>query len=150
MPSKKLRSVVADEGEELSVDMSPMIDMVFLLLIFFIVASTAVIVKQDPEVQPPVAVNSKPQKDGKGRIVINIREDGTLLAEDTTIHFDKPEDIEDYVKKAKETMKGQGIEPIVHLRADKRVSFQYVRKVIKSAARAGVDKVVFSVMGFEK
>ena len=50
MASKKLHRAAAGSNDELQVDMSPMIDMVFLLLIFFIVASTVIVVKQDPEV----------------------------------------------------------------------------------------------------
>ena len=58
MASSKLRKSSAGEEDECNLDMSPMIDMVFLLLIFFIVNATAIIVKTDPEVKPPVAKNS--------------------------------------------------------------------------------------------
>lgn len=150
MASKKLRSSFASSNDELKVDMSPMIDMVFLLLIFFIVASTVIVVKQDPEVKPPVAKNSKKPADGKGRIVINIREDGTFRGEKSTIEFPDADAIEDFVKKQKEIEDGKGLTPIIHLRGDKDASFKYVRTVIRAAARAGVDNVVFSVYGFEK
>ena len=49
---------MADDGDELAIDMSPMIDMVFLLLIFFLVNATMIIVKQDAAVKPPVARSS--------------------------------------------------------------------------------------------
>lgn len=150
MASKKLRASAAANEDELKVDMSPMIDMVFLLLIFFIVASTVIVVKQDPEVEPPVAKHSKKATDGKGRIVINIRKDGTYRAELTKIEFTDAEGIEDYVKKQMVIEKGKGLTPIIHLRGDKGVSFKYVRTVIRAAAKAGVDNVVFSVYGFER
>lgn len=130
--------------------MSPMIDMVFLLLIFFIVASTVIVVKQDPEVEPPVARASQKAKDGKGRIVINIRKDGTFLAEITTTKFDDADAITEYVKERKDEEKAKGLTPIIHLRGDKGVAFKHVRTVIRAAALAGVDNVVFSVYGFEK
>ena len=50
------------DEEEAKIDMSPMIDMVFHLLIFFIVNATAIIVQTDPEVKPPIAKNSKRQE----------------------------------------------------------------------------------------
>jgi len=150
MASKKLRGVAGAKDEELQVDMSPMIDMVFLLLIFFIVASTVIVVKQDPEVQPPVAKFSKKAKDGKGRIVINVREDGTFLAETATLTFDNAKAIEEYVKERKTIEEGKGLTPVIHLRGDKRTSFKYVRTVIRAAAIAGVDNVIFSVYGFER
>ena len=149
MASKKLHIAAAGSDDELQVDMSPMIDMVFLLLIFFIVASTVIVVKQDPEVEPPVAKYSKKAKDGKGRIVINVRQDGTFLAETATLTFDDSEDIQKYVKERKAIEEGKGLIPIIHLRGDQGVPFKYVRKVIRAAAIAGVDNVIFSVYGFE-
>ena len=149
MASKKLHRAAAGSNDELQVDMSPMIDMVFLLLIFFIVASTVIVVKQDPEVEPPVAKYSKKAKDGKGRIVINVRQDGTFLAETATLTFDDSEDIQKYVKERKAIEEGKGLVPVIHLRGDQGVTFKYVRKVIRAAAIAGVDNVIFSVYGFE-
>ena len=149
MASKKLHRAAAGSDDELQVDMSPMIDMVFLLLIFFIVASTVIVVKQDPEVEPPVAKYSKKAKDGTGRIVINVRQDGTFLAETATLTFDDSEDIQKYVKERKAIEEGKGLIPIIHLRGDQGVPFKYVRKVIRAAAIAGVDNVIFSVYGFE-
>ena len=150
MASSKLRRAASGNEDELKVDMSPMIDMVFLLLIFFIVASTVIVVKQDPEVEPPVARASKKAKDGKGRIVINIRKDGTYLAETADLQFDDDEAITKYVKERKDQEKAKGLVPIIHLRGDKGVPFKHVRTVIRAAAAAGVDNVVFSVYGFEK
>ena len=149
MASNKLQRAAAGDQDELQVDMSPMIDMVFLLLIFFIVASTVIVVKQDAEVDPPVATQSTKAKDGKGRIVMNIRKDGTVWNE-KGVKFNEPKDIEDYVKKKKEGEKAKGLTPVIHLRGDKGVSFKYVRKVIKASASAGVDSVIFSVYGFAK
>jgi biopolymer transport protein ExbD len=107
-------------------------------------------VKQDPEVEPPIAKSSIKAKDGKGRIVINIRQDGTFLAETAQMTFPDAVAIEDYVNKRKDEEKAKGLTPIIHLRGDKGVPFKHVRTVIRAAARAGVDNVVFSVYGFAK
>jgi biopolymer transport protein ExbD len=144
MASKKLRSSGSVGDEELKVDMSPMIDMVFLLLIFFIVNATAIIVQTDPEVLPPVAANSLKQKDGSGRIVINVREDGTYTNEKFVIMPDKAS-IFDLVKKEKMAMEQKGITPKLHLRGDQNVVFQHSRTAISAAAEAGVTQVVFAV-----
>jgi len=96
--SSKLRKAIAGGDDEGKIDMSPMIDMVFLLLIFFIVNATAIIVRTDPEVLPPVAKNSIRQEDGRGRIVVNVRKDGTYTNEKFEILKDET-DIFDLVKK---------------------------------------------------
>ena len=150
MASKKLKHAAESSDEELKVDMSPMIDLVFLLLIFFIVVSTVIVVKQDPEVKPPIANASKSATDGKGRIVINIREDGTCLNEGLDKTLDDAEAISEYVKEKKDEEEAKGLVPIVHLRGDKAVAFKHVRRVIKASATAGVDNVVFSVYPFER
>jgi len=150
--SSKLRATKSDDGGDLTIDMSPMIDMVFLLLIFFLVNATMIIVQMDPEVEPPVAKNSLKAEDGNGRIVINIREDGTFYPENAEKDGELVEDndIIDYVTKKKDIIKQQGYDPKLHLRGDKRAVFKHCRKVLRLSAKAGVDKVVFATYNFER
>ncbi len=153
MVSDKLRaqSKVDDGGAEM--DMSPMIDMVFLLLIFFIVVSSPMIVKMDPEITPAVAYNSTRPEEKNGRIVLNVKADGSYSQEDFTKKIVTPEEIERYVKKAKAeievTGKGRYVAKL-HLRGDNKALFKHSQKAIKAAAVAGVDKVIFSVYDFAK
>ena len=149
MAASKLRNAVAPDADDVKVDMSPMIDMVFLLLIFFIVNATAIIVKTDPEVIPPVAKNSKKQDDGRGRIVVNIRLDGRFTTEKMEFMKDDT-DIFDYVKTEKERIQGLGVTPKLHLRGDKETVFKHSRTVIRAAAAAGVDQVIFAVFQTDK
>jgi biopolymer transport protein ExbD len=146
--SSKLRAAKSDEGDDLAIDMSPMIDMVFLLLIFFLVNATMIIVKQDPEVEPPVAKNSRKAEDGNGRIVINIRENGDLYDE-VGARLDDDDDVIDLVKKEKDRFEQLGYVPKLHLRGDRNAVFKHCRKVLRLSARAGVDKVLFATYGFE-
>ncbi|MBB5353548.1 biopolymer transport protein ExbD [Haloferula luteola] len=148
MASNKLRAAMADDGDELAIDMSPMIDMVFLLLIFFLVNATMIIVKQDANVKPPVASYSKKASDGTGRIVINIYENGDFFSENGDPLTDEAA-IEELVKKEKEKIDLMGYQPKLHLRGDKEAVFKYCRQVIRASARGGVDQVLFSTYGFE-
>jgi biopolymer transport protein ExbD len=145
MASKKLRQSTSGDDDDAKIDMSPMIDMVFLLLIFFIVNATAIIVQTDPDVLPPVAKNSKRQEDGRGRIVINVREDGTYTAENFNVVLADDKDIFDLVKIEKEKYEALGIEPKLHLRGDQDAVFKFSRTAIRAAAQAGVDQVIFAV-----
>jgi len=144
MPSSsKLRSLQTGGDDDLKVDMSPMIDMVFLLLIFFLVNATMIIVKQDANVMPPVADKSKPATDGNGRIVINIYSDGRFFSEDEQ-ELVEDDDFLDLITKQKEQVDLLGYEPKLHLRGDEAADFKYCRKVIRLAAKVGVDKVLFA------
>lgn len=120
-----------------------MIDMVFLLLIFFIVNATAIIVKTDPEVKPPIAKNAKLQENKEGRIVVNVRNDGTYTSEDFTILPDE-DAIQDYVKKARDRVEQLSITPRLHLRGDKEALFKHGRVAVRAAASAGVNQVLFA------
>ena len=72
---KRNRSVVPE------VEMTPMIDIIFLLIIFFMVAATfARQAKIDMEL-PPEAGEPVPNET-QSNLVINIREDGVIILED--------------------------------------------------------------------
>ena len=60
------------QEEDIEIDMSPMIDMVFLLLIFFIVAS--VIIDEKPKVTIPKAAYSKVPENIEGRVMVSVKE----------------------------------------------------------------------------
>ena len=55
-------------GSKPRADLSPMIDLVFLILIFFMIASTAIRFKTDPNVEIPTADRAKVAEmiDGRG------------------------------------------------------------------------------------
>jgi len=147
MASQKLRAAMAGPKDELRMDMSPMIDMVFLLLIFFLVNAQMIVVKLDERVKPPIAFNTKPAKVKNGRIVINVFEDGTYATEDREVL--QEDDIFGMIKKAKADNDGRGYISRLHIRGDKDAVFKYCRKVIRIAARAGVDQVIFAAYKVE-
>lgn len=147
MAASKLRNSLDAQETERGLDMSPMIDMVFLLLIFFIVNATAIIVKTDPEVKPPIASEALRQLDGSGRIVVNVRNDGTFWSEEGE-RLEDAAAIESLVRDRKQVIEVQGIMPKLHLRGDKNAVFRHSRVAIRAAAAAGVNQVIFAV--FEK
>lgn len=148
MASDRLRALNGKADEELKMDMSPMIDMVFLLLIFFIVVSSPLVVEQDPAVTPSVAYEAEKPKDKHGRIVINVRKDGTFTQEKFANILDSDEAITEYVQVSVERIKNQGHTPRLHLRGDNDALFKYSRQAIKAAAEGGVSHVIFSTFNF--
>lgn len=159
MASKRLRAANSKGEEGLAVDMSPMIDMVFLLLIFFIVTANLVVVKMDKKVQVPVAENSSPQEKKTGRIVINVYgegvdKEGKPLSHPSGARFSigdasftpLPDDdaaILEYIKDQKDALEGT-VKPQLHLRGHRGVEFKHCRRIIRIAAEAGVDQVIFA------
>lgn len=150
MASNRLREVNKQEGEAAEMDMSPMIDMVFLLLLFFLVVSNPKTIKIDPNLEPPVAKNSQAADTKNGKIVINIRKDGTIVQEDTKTVMVEVSDIQEHLEKEKERVKGNGYTPEVHIRPDKNVHFKYVQRVLKAGAAAGIERVAYAAFNKSK
>ena len=128
--------------EDAKMDMSPMIDMVFLLLIFFMVASRMITVRVDPEIEPPVANESIVPKDTRWRVIFNIRADGTFTSSDGSVTVSE-EDITERVIRFRERAEQRGAKPSLLLRAHKDATVRDVKKVTKAAAMGGINKVVF-------
>jgi len=145
MASQKLIAAAAGPDEDLKMDMSPMIDLVFLLLIFFMVNSTLIIVRIDKNVKIPVADKAKVAQVTQGRIVINIREDGKIYDENISV-LEDDEAITRYVRdrKALIELNGSGVPPRIHLRADREVPVKEVKRAVQAAAAGGVIEVIFS------
>lgn len=140
--SSKLRRQGNYEADS-ALDMSPMIDMVFLLLIFFVVNSSQIVVKQDSDVRPPVASFGKKQEDKNGRIVVNVYQDGSLKSE-MGDPLDTDDDIFELIKNAREKNDLKSYRSKLHLRGDKEAVFKHSRRVIAISAKAGVEQVMFA------
>lgn len=101
-------------------------------------------VSVDPDVLPPVAKVSNGKGSERGRIVVNILADGTLKDAENRLLADETA-VKDYVGRERVRIEGEGIDPKLHLRGEQDSVFKYSRIVIRSAAEAGVDQVVFAV-----
>lgn len=131
------------ESEELEMDMSSMIDLVFLLLIFFMVSSHLIILKIDKRVHPPTATNAQVAQNSTGRIVVNVLEDGSIWAQDE-VELPTTEAIVDYVEQLRIRLEANGVNPIrLNLRADEAVDTRIIKRVVKAAGDAGVSDVIF-------
>ncbi len=153
MASEKLRRVQGDEGEELTMDMSPMIDLVFLLLIFFMVSSHLIIVRIDKNVKPPTADKAQVAENSHGRIVVNVygfHDDldpslhGKIFDEDGN-ELETSDQITDYVDRIAQRYAESEADlvPRLHLRADKTTDTRLIKKVVQASAAAGVVDVIF-------
>ncbi len=136
---------MAAEGDDLAMDMSSMIDLVFLLLIFFMVSSHLILVQIDKNVKPPTASNAQVSEAAAGRVVVNVYADGRIFAQDK-VELTSIEAIQDYVEQLKDRNdeSSSGIITRLHLRADKEADTRLIKRVVKAAGDAGVSEVIFS------
>lgn len=156
MAKKKINVGANDENGEM--DMSPMIDMVFLLLIFFVVNATAITVKKDKHVNMPTATNSGEVKSANGCIVVNIYGEGdgkrpagmtpdVRWATDASKPLNDEAELKEYIRELAERFKDKpDFETRLYLRGDQNALFKGSRAVIKAGGACGVTKIIFAVL----
>lgn len=143
MASPKLIAASRDDLEDIQQDMSPMIDLVFLLLIFFMTASTLIVNRLDPEVTPPVADKAIRPTIGAGRIVVNIHADGTFTDENTQVLADM-DAITTYVRENDLINERNSVRSRLVLRGDRNAIVRHSKQVVKAAGDAGVNEIIFA------
>ncbi len=114
------------EKEFFKLDLAPMINIVFLLLIFFLLTSSAI--KQGNAVDLPQA-ESADFKAGK-EIVIS-------LAKDHPLQLDRREISLDGLSKSLTAALKTGNDNVVTIEADKKIEFDRVAEIIDIAKQAG-------------
>jgi biopolymer transport protein ExbD len=122
--------------EEVEVDMSPMIDMVFLLLIFFLVAST--IIDEKKPVEVPVALNSKVPEDTTGRFELTVTSDGAFwLGPNREVTIDEIKELLGPRLEADPKLR-------ILIRADKNVKYKVNEELMEACAEVGASDLIFS------
>jgi biopolymer transport protein ExbD len=112
--------------------LSPMIDMMFLLLIFFIVSTMQMTELKTIPVKLPVATESVIQNTAK--FTVTIKDDGAYWLQDKVISK------QDLVNKAREEQKKDEKFHVV-IRADENVQYKAVIGLLDSFKKAGVSRV---------
>jgi biopolymer transport protein ExbD len=123
-------------------DLTPIIDIVFLLIVFFMTVAKMQ-VQELVEIDVPIAANAVVPEDRSSRVVVTIQNDGALFFGSQAIVV---EELTAYVQQARETSP----KVKVYIRADARVPFKEVRKLFAAAAAGGVPNVIFASFQSDK
>ena len=116
-------------------EMAPMIDMVFLLLVFFMCASHLSTVQSVP-MEIPTATKAVVPKERPDRYVVNITRDGTIYGGNTKMDLDELRAVVKEYKEASPDLK-------LYLRADQQTPHKHVKKVMGAMAELGIDDFIF-------
>jgi len=134
----------SQEKESIGLPMGPLIDVVFLLLIFFLLATVFKIERQLPSPLPGVATKEIPEEIPK-QIVINIAIDGKVL-----VH-----------KKEYDLLPSEGLpelramlieftqffkDPVVVIIPERGVKYNRVINVLDACAAADISKISFAAI----
>ena len=131
------------------VDMTPMIDMVFLLLVFFMTAATMAKMMMTEKVKLPVADKAQIPDNKRDREAITVMPNGFVTSDGSVIS-----DAEPYMFRGKKT-DAAGLsqtltalvknEPDlrVFMRIDRDVEYIRVQSAIRACAEAGIYDIIF-------
>ena len=123
----------AEDGIMAEINMTPMVDIMLVLLIIFIITLPAI--QQAVKVELPKA-NSVRNEVKPESIQLSIDADGQIFWNGSRI------DLATFDENAQEAAK-KDPQPEINLRADKLVKYEYVAQVLAAARRAGLTKLGF-------
>ncbi len=114
-----------------------MVDVVFLLLIFFIATMQYTQSERELNVSVPVAEEGADARQTVGEIIVNVRESGEVVVDksvmDKTQLFEK-------LKRIAAVHKNQAI----RIRGDGKVEYQKIVEVIDVCQKAGIPNISFA------
>ncbi len=126
-------------------NMTPMIDVVFLLIIFFLVSSH--LARQEVQFEldlPEAGTGQRPEDDGARRVVVNVlpqpQADGQLMVGGRVMQADELKKVIGF-----ENRQAEGSLE-VRIRTDRRVPYHLVEPIMLACAEAGVWRVTFAVL----
>jgi biopolymer transport protein ExbD len=124
----------------ISFNMTPMIDVVFQLIIFFLVSSH--LAKQETQLKLPLPAADSADAEADAQrpsLVVNVLADGQWLLAGRVI---TPEQ---FPTRVQEAVAEHGSELEVKIRADRAVAYRHVEPIMLACYRGGIHDVTYSV-----
>lgn len=128
-----------DKDERQIIQIAPLIDIVFITLIFFMTLSIFHQLEAELRISVPRAKQAEITPRSPGEIIINILRDGTIVVNQKTLTL---EELELMLKRLSSLFPNQ---PVI-VRADKETYHKYVIKVLDACASADIWNVAFSAI----
>jgi biopolymer transport protein ExbD len=125
------------QPEPAGMQLAPMIDIVFLLLIFFIVTWQFSRSERELKVQVPTAEQGADPKRQKFEIIVNVLGDNTIRIEGSDVDINQ---LHDRLAAIARLDEGKP----VRIRGDAKVVYQRIVEVIDTCQRAGIWNISFA------
>ncbi len=120
-----------ESERSVSIELTPIVDMVFLLLIFFLVATTFHQTEREMQIALPASISAGPISTALREIIINVDEDGKIIVSGRTID---PDDLGAIIQAAVALNPQQK----VTVRGDRNVAYGYVVAVLDICKSSGI------------
>jgi biopolymer transport protein ExbD len=117
--------------------MTPMIDMVFLLLVFFMTVSTLAQANQRVKLDLPESGSSKVPDNLSNRGTISLDAPGQIFV------GSQPRTLDQMQTSIRESL-ASNPDFRIHVRADQATPYEAIRKVLRACAEAGAYEVIYA------
>lgn len=134
----KITSPLTDDAR---FDMTPMMDIVFQLIAFFMIVATYV-TREKVEVDLPLAVNAAIADNLQGRLLVAVTIDGRIWAGSEPVTLDG-------LAVELAAWRAENDEGKIVIRADRANSYGVVKQVMKVCRDAGIADIIFSSLQAE-
>jgi biopolymer transport protein ExbD len=124
--------------EPIQLQLAPMIDVIMFLLCFFLLTWNLSRYEQDIAVKVPTARNGEAPKNLPGEIILNLRRDGSVELERSTVS------IPELQAKLAQISQVYPDQPVI-LRGAEEVPYKFVVKVLDTCRAAKLTNIFFSV-----
>ena len=115
--------------------MLPLIDIVFLLLVFFIYAMLSMVVHHSLPVSLPVSAIA--EIDTEQILTVSVRQNGEILLDDTSVSLEELQSV--LLDKTQKAIDDKSVQ--VDLFADEALSYQELYRVLDIIRTAGISNV---------
>ena len=125
-------------GVRSEINITPLVDVVLVLLIIFMVATPILHKGLDVEVPPKVEITGPPPESEKNQLVITVKRDGIYL---NTQKMNSPKELRDAI--APQMVSRPPAERVVFINAEDQIAFDSAVAAMDAAHEAGAAKVGF-------
>ena len=139
----KLFEIPGEQNEKPSIQMAPLIDIVFNTLVLFMALSVFYQMEYALSISVPKAKEAKDAARSPGEIIINVLKDGTVVVNQKKLTH---EQLQEMLMKISSLFPNQ---PVI-IRADKKTFHEHVVSVLDACASANIWNIAFATIKDEK
>jgi biopolymer transport protein ExbD len=146
--ARKATRELPEEDPEFQI--APMIDILLVLLVFFMSIASTQVLQSNDKVRLPIAKEGTDLGETGGVMIINVLWNSLSGAGVGTLDVDgRKYDTAEQLKSQIAAHMDKNPESSILVRADKEVKYDYLRSVLKAAGAANVRNITFSVVNQE-
>ena len=131
-----------DDEQEIGLNLTSLIDVVFLLLIFFMVSTTFLNIEKEMDLELPEATSGRPEEMEQDEIIINVLADGRLKMGNAFYDADQ------LTERLRQVAMANKDTPVT-IRGDKGTDFQNAVRAMDACMRANLRRISVGILGAE-